>query len=224
MEEVGIMLYGSQFLFEVFENTNRDFLQAEQETVDASHRAFIEKYQTLDQSDIIYKGPKGDILNMPLSSLTAIEWAEILRIMEYKLGNDAVERRFNEETTTLREDFAIRSALTDMMGGATYYELWRAGGLNSFNNNQATIDENTRAFIARSQSLTTDDQVVPRMPTTRLTLDEIAFIERILTFLTGDLWVQRYDLGYPLTAEESALLAEVGNEMLGRESYNVYVT
>ena len=51
-------------------------------------------------------------MNMPLSSLTAVEWSQILDIMEYKLGSDAFERRFNEETTTLREDFAIRIALT----------------------------------------------------------------------------------------------------------------
>ena len=53
---------------------------------------------------------------MEKSTLTFTEWDEVLRIMEYKLGGDSFTRKFAGETTTAREDFAIRTALTQMLG------------------------------------------------------------------------------------------------------------
>ena len=65
-------------------------------TIDSAHRAFLEKYKVLDDSMILFSGPKGDLLNMPTSSITATEWSRILNLMSQKLGNDSFERMFNK--------------------------------------------------------------------------------------------------------------------------------
>lgn len=78
----------------------------------------------MSDSDIIYSGPKGDILNMPLSSITFLDWVKLSEIMQKKIGSDAFDRKFNEETTTLREEFALRTALVEMFGGEENYNLW----------------------------------------------------------------------------------------------------
>ena len=53
---------------------------------------------------------------MPLSSITFADWSTILEIMQYKLGSDAFERRFELGPTTLREDFALKTAILEMFG------------------------------------------------------------------------------------------------------------
>ena len=112
--------------------------------------------------------------------MTFTEWEDILRIMEFKLGGDSFTRKFAGQTVTLREDFAIRTALTQMLGSQEFYELWKANAIldPTF---ISQIDTNARFFIAGSGTLTLNDQVVPRMPDTSLSLDEIALIEKIIT-------------------------------------------
>ena len=64
-------------------------------------------------------------MNMPLSSITYLEWSTIVEIMQYKLGNDSFERKFKQEKTTIREDYALKTALIDMFGGEDLYNLWQ---------------------------------------------------------------------------------------------------
>lgn len=78
----------------------------------------------MKESDIIYKGPKGDILNMPLSSITYLDWSTLVEIMQDKLGNDSFDRKFKQEPTTLREDFALKTALIEMFGDESLYNTW----------------------------------------------------------------------------------------------------
>ena len=58
-----------------------------QDKVDSSFRVFINRYQELREEDVLYFGPKGDLHNMPASSIKQSEWDDLLVIMEYKLGN-----------------------------------------------------------------------------------------------------------------------------------------
>ena len=94
MREVGIQLYGTEQLFTTYLNSQGDFDESTQSQIDAAYKAFISRYQVLTENDIIYRGPKGDILNMPQSSITYLEWNRILQIMEFKLGNDSFNRKF----------------------------------------------------------------------------------------------------------------------------------
>lgn len=73
--QIGIQLYGSESLFEKFAGTDADFTESEQGEIDTAARAFIERYQLLQEEDIIYRGARGDILNMPLSTITFKEWS-----------------------------------------------------------------------------------------------------------------------------------------------------
>lgn len=142
-------LFGSQELFEKFRNEPDDslFTESEQVTIDAAHRAFIEKYEVLDESMVIYQGPKGDIRNMPLSSLTANEWSRISELMAMKLGSDAFDRLFDPKaTTTGREDFALAKALTELFGRVEYQQLWQSNGISSFET-QNILDDNSRLFL-----------------------------------------------------------------------------
>ena len=61
---------------------------------------------------------------MPLSSITYLDWNIIGEIMQDKLGNDSFDRKFKLESTTLREDFALRTALIEMFGNESLYNTW----------------------------------------------------------------------------------------------------
>mgnify|MGYP007095179233 FL=1 len=61
---------------------------------------------------------------MPLSSITFLDWTTITGIMLKKLGNNAFERRFELDTTTRREDFALQTALIEMFGSENLYQIW----------------------------------------------------------------------------------------------------
>lgn len=120
--------------------------------------------------------------------------------MQYKLGSDAFERKFTgiKDATTLREDFAIKTALIEMFGSESFYELWKAGKFNTFSANQAILDRNTRSFI-NDASFTQDERIVARMPETTLTLVNMAMIEEIIKFKIGGLWLKVYDYDDPIT-------------------------
>ena len=71
------------------------------------------------------------------------------------------------------------------------------------------------------------------MPFTTVNLDEIALIEKILTFLLDDLWVRQFDNGENITTNlhqsgtdpfhpDSTKLTEVGIELLGNTAWGVY--
>lgn len=95
LEKVGTQLLGSKQLWAKFYAATEDFSEVEQSTVDASFDAFIQQYAVLNDYVIVYRGKKGDILNMPLSTITHSEWNFIVGIMKYKLGNTSFEKRFN---------------------------------------------------------------------------------------------------------------------------------
>ena len=65
---------------------------------------------------IIYSGPKGDILNMPTSSITFNEWNRIAQVMSWKLGNDSFDRLFSKGETTVREGYALNVAMQELLG------------------------------------------------------------------------------------------------------------
>ena len=99
--QIGTQVYGSSKLFQKFAvETTADFTESEQKVIDGAAKAFLQKYSVLTEADIIYRGSRGDILNMPLSTITFTEWSQILEIMQYKLGNDAFVRRFNGQSIT----------------------------------------------------------------------------------------------------------------------------
>ena len=53
-----------------------------------------------------------------------------------------------------------------------------------------------RSFIEKyksAETLSKQEQIVPRMPLTTLTLENIALIESIIEFKIGDLWKRTYD-------------------------------
>ena len=56
--------------------------------------------------------------------------------------------------------------------------------------------------MVRHENLLPKDQVIPWMPFTTVNLDEIALIEKILTFLVGDLWVRQHDNGEHITTNQ----------------------
>ena len=47
-----------------------------------------------------------------------------MEIMQDKLGNDSFDRKFKQEPTTLREDFALKTALIEMFGDESLYNTW----------------------------------------------------------------------------------------------------
>ena len=65
-----------------YRNEETDFTESEQVTIDAGHRTYLEKYAELDDSMIIFTGPKGDILRMFQSSITSNEWTRITQLMK----------------------------------------------------------------------------------------------------------------------------------------------
>lgn len=95
LKQVGTQLLGSGQLWEKFYAATDDFTELEQKAVDDSFDNFISQYAVFNDYVIVYRGRKGDILNMPLSSITFSEWNSIVAIMKYKLGNTSFERRFN---------------------------------------------------------------------------------------------------------------------------------
>lgn len=115
--------------------------------------------------------------------------------MKQKLGSDAFDRLFKAEETTVRENFALTEALKELFGTEEYQQLWHFDGING-DGVQLAIDNNMRAFIKKYEGveqLTQADRIVPRMPFTTLTFDEIALIESIIEFKIGDLWKKAYD-------------------------------
>ena len=54
--------------------------------------------------------------------------------MQYKLGNDSFERKFKQEKTTLREEYALETALIEMFGSQALYQTW--------SDNPELIDQN----------------------------------------------------------------------------------
>ena len=118
--------------------------------------------------------------------------------MEYVLGNDSFKRRFDGETLTLREEAAFQTALLDMFGGSVpLKEAWLSDSITGAT--QSIADTNARDFKLRHSILLPKDQVIPWMPFTTVRHDEIALIEKILTFLVGDLWVRKFDKGESIT-------------------------
>ena len=95
LKQVGTQLLGSGQFWEKFYAATDDFTELEQKAVDDSFDNFISQYAVFNDYVIVYRGRKGDILNMPLSSITFSEWNSIVAIMKYKLGNTSFERRFN---------------------------------------------------------------------------------------------------------------------------------
>ena len=84
-----------------------------------------------------------------------------------------------------------------------------------------------QVFITANENAEDRKQIVPRMPQTSLNLEEIALIEKILTFRVGDLWVRVYDQGVlasSLSESEQATLKSLGDELLGATSYVTYST
>ena len=82
-----------------------------------------------------------------------------------------------------------------------------------------------QVFITANENAEDRKQIVPRMPQTSLNLEEIALIEKILTFRVGDLWVRVYDQGVlasSLSEPEQATLKSLGDELLGATSYVAY--
>ena len=79
--------------------------------------------------------------------------------MQYKLGSDAFDRKFErEETITVREDIAIITALNEILGSKDFQELWQADGINT-EAVQSVIDDNIRVFLEnyKDKALTKDD-------------------------------------------------------------------
>ena len=73
--------------------------------------------------------------------------------------------------------------------------------------------------------MTNGKQIVPRMPTTTLSLDDIALAEKIITYKVGDLWVSVFDQGRSsdsLEVSQQTALSELGNDLLGTAGYLVY--
>ena len=71
------------------------------------------------------------------------------------------------------------------------------------------------------------------MPFTTVNHDEIALIEKILTFLVGDLWVRQFDNNEHITTNlhtsdndpfnaDSTKLTSTGVELLGNTAWGVY--
>ena len=81
-----------------------------------------------------------------------------------------------------------------MLGTKEYQELWKANSI-FFDDVQSSIDNNIRAWLEtyKDKELAQEDQIVPRMPSTTLTLKEIALIESIIDFKVEDLWRKAYD-------------------------------
>ena len=85
-----------------------------------------------------------------------------------------------------------------------------------------------RAFLSKYEGveqLTQADQIVPRMPFTALTLDEIALIESIITFKIGYLWTQAYDTTIgtlSFSSDDLTKLQALGDELMGEVAYAVY--
>ena len=80
-----------------------------------------------------------------------------------------------------------------------------------------------RKFISYHTPLSVKQQIIPRMPFTTLSLSDIDFIEKILTFQVGDLWVRRFDLGESnFTDAEFTALVTLGNELMGKAAYQTY--
>ncbi len=52
--------------------------------------------------------------------------------------------------------------------------------------------------------------VIERMPFTNLSLEDIARVEQIKTFLIGDLWTRAFEKGEKLTFEQSSAVRQVG--------------
>ena len=65
VDNFGEQLFGTKQLYQAYTDSDDEFGQEVQEQIDAAFRSFINSYQTLSESDILYYGPKGDLLNMP---------------------------------------------------------------------------------------------------------------------------------------------------------------
>ena len=166
---------------------------------------------------------------MLTSTLTFSEWERILVIMEYMLGNDSFKRRFDGETLTLREEAAFQTALLKMFGGSVpLKEAWLTDSITGAT--QSIADTNARDFKEEHGFLLPEDQIIPWMPFTTLRHDDIALIEKILTFLVGDMWVRQFDQGENITIHQTAgalhpdfnKLTEIGIELLGENAWVVY--
>lgn len=73
--QIGVQVYGTNSIFEKFAASDSDFTESEQRVIDTAARAFIERNEFVQEEDIIYRGARGDILNMPLSTITYKEWS-----------------------------------------------------------------------------------------------------------------------------------------------------
>ena len=166
-------------------------------------------------------------MKMSQSSITSNEWTRITQLMKLKLGSDAFDRLFKAEEITVRENFALTEALKELFGTEEYQQLWQFDGING-DGVQLAIDNNIRAFLSKYEGveqLTQADKIVPRMPFTSLTFDEIALIELIIEFKIGDLWKKAYDTTEGtnnFTSDDSAKLQALGNELMGLKAYAVY--
>ena len=85
------------------------------------------------------------------------------------------------------------------------------------------IDLNMRKFISTHTPLSTKQQIIPRMPYTSLSLNDIDLIDKIISFQVGDLWARRFDLGESnFSNEEFTTLVTLGNELMGKAAYQTY--
>lgn len=158
---------------------------------------------------------------MPTTDLKQVEWTRIAQIMSYKLNKDLWSEYLKSTEFSTRERVALDKALSEMYGSDDLRDIVERGDVTA--ESQLEIDNNIRAFVWRHRQLSFFDKipivtVIQRMPFTNLSLDDIARVEQIKTFLIGDLWTRAFDKGEKLTFEQSSAVREVGLQLYGSDS------
>ena len=129
---------------------------------------------------------------MPDSTITELEWESLVSIMQYKLGNDAFTDKFNGLAVLQRQEYAFNQAMTELLLDQSLIDAWSNDSITI--EQQDAIDGLIRFYIENETELTASDQIIPRMPFSTLTHDDMELLDYIYQYQIDDLWYKAFDL------------------------------
>ena len=129
---------------------------------------------------------------MPDSTITELEWESLVSIMQYKLGNDAFTDKFNGLAVLQRQEYAFNQAMTELLLDQSLIDAWNSDSITI--EQQDAIDGLIRFYIENETELTASDQIIPRMPFSTLTHDDMELLDYIYQYQIDDLWIKAFDL------------------------------
>ena len=129
---------------------------------------------------------------MPDSTITELEWESLVSIMQYKLGNDAFTDKFNGLAVLQRQEYAFNQAMTELLLDQSLIDAWSNDSITI--EQQDAIDGLIRFYIENETELTASDQIIPRMPFSTLTHDDMELLDYIYQYQINDLWYKAFDL------------------------------